>query len=962
MSDIQKLIELEIGFRDSISKRLDTVKASVETLSEKLKDAANIDSAKPIEIMDRKMVNSIKSAYRMEKALDATHRMLKDFGIEGLPDALKDLQQLNKMSDSDIKAFQNLAEKKIKHQEETILKKEQEQEIEEGIHKELNRRLSEVREEQDIVNTQFGTFKDLAGASASKLADMVGFGNEFSTAIGKAKSVFGIMNKLFLEPAKKRMERDKLYHYTVMKNGKLEHKFATYRNKTELKAIESVVKSRTKASKLGLKQAAQAAGAGGGGGAGAAAGAAAAGGGGGAGAAGIAGMLPALMTPVGAAVAAVAVAIGAVVAAALVMKKALTEASAVMEEFHTVNYNAVGGASALTEAVADLAGRHGFLVDEVKKSTKALAEQGFIVLDANGKMSAMFEKLSVKVAAYARTTGLAEEEVAKFLKTQRGIGVKTLADSEKPLLKLASAMQRYGFTTAEAGEILKATQGLMWKFNVTLGLGAKSADVLTSMMIKGGKAAKALGMDISVVTNLINEMSNDFTKFIVATGGKSLEGPEAALSALIDNINNVEEELKGKTAFERDIILKNVYDLDEQQLKWAARMKEDTIEWKKELEKTAIANGASQEEILKIQKMGAREYLKSVDSSEKLIANIEQAAKESNNNTDRMMNLLSDKVKAILIKLGVKLMPIFIKIGKVILDVFEKVYEFLFGDADSDIFSDARESIKDASLDVAKSMEDYAKESLEAAQLKELSNKYDKEEQALKKAREAGTINQVKYEESLKSLADRREALRKISAEMEEKAQAKAVKEWTDSANDTQKASNAIIAGMNKRKEDEKKGINKSKDWFDKSMDFLVDNSPVMSQVKALKQTFSGEKSFMEAQVDRFNNMLGVEKWVGRKLYNWATDANTKSKPPIVTNRENSDIAAEKVTEKQKEKSTLDERSINALEMLVEQLYQAEQQSRDQHKEQIGVLKTNASDVNGLAINTQSIGGMRSPR
>lgn len=962
MSDIQKLIELEIGFRDSISKRLDTVKASVETLSEKLKDASKIDSAKPIEMMDRKMVNSIKSAYRMEKALDATHRMLKDFGVEGLQESLKDLQQLNKMSDEDIKAFQNLAERKIKHQEEIKLKKEEEQEIEESIHKELSRRLSEVREEQEIVNSKFSTFKDLAGSSAAKIADMVGFGNEFSTTFGKMKSAFGIMNKLFLEPAKKRMEREKLFHYTVMKDGKLQHKFATYRNKAELKTIESVVKSRTKASKLGLKQAAQVAAGGGGGGGGAAVAAGAAGEAGGM--ASAAGMLPALMTPVGAAVAAVAVAIGAVVAAALVMKKALTEASTVMEEFHTVNVNAVGGAMAATEAIADLAGKHSFLVEEVKKSTKALIEQGFIVLDENGKMSSMFERLSVKVASYARATGLAEEEVAKFLKTQRGVGTKTLADSEKPLLKLANAMQRYGFSTAEAGEILKATQGLMWKFNVVLGHGAKSADVLTSMMIKGGKAAKALGMDISVVTNLLNEMSNDFTKFIVVTGAKSLEGPEAAMAALIDNIGNVENAMKGTTAFERDIILKNVYGLDEQQLKWAVRMKEDTIAWKKELEKTAIENGASQEEILKIQKMGAREYLQSVDSSEKLITNIEQAAKESNNNTDRIMNLLSDKVKAILIKLGVKLMPIFIKIGKVMLDVFEKVYEFLFGEGDADIFADARASITDASMDVAKSMEDYAKESLEAAQLKELSNKYDKEEQALKKARAAGTINQAKYEESLKALADKREALKQVSAKKEEEAQERAVKEWTNSANDTKVASDAIIAGMNKRKIDEKKAtggvigaMQTAGKWFSNAGDFLISNLPPANMIRAVGEYTNGEKGFWEAYKDQMIRGIPI---AGEIIYKNYVEEDKKL-PPIVTNRENNDISAEKVTEKQKEKSVLDERSVSALEILVNQQAEAERQRREDAEKQLNATKAGSSSE-GLPINQASSGGMRPPK
>jgi len=969
MSDIQKLIELEIGFRDSISKRLDTVKSSVESLSEKLKNASKIDT-KPIEAVDKGIMNSVRSAHRMEKALDVSHKMLKDFGVEGIPDALKDLQKLNKMSDDDVKTYQNLIDKKVKYQKEILAKKEEEQEVEESLYKNISRRLSEVREEQDIANAKFETFKDLAGSSAAKIADMVGFGNEFSTVVGKMKSVFGVLNKLFLEPAKKRMDRDKIFHYTIMKNGKLEHKFATYKNKAELKAIESVVKSRTKASKLGLKQAAQVAAAsgGGGGGGGAVTAAGAAGADGAGGMAGMASMLPALMNPAGIAVTAVAVAIGAVVAAALVAKKALSEASAVMEEFHTINYNAVGSASAITEAVADLAGEHSFLVDEVKKSTKALTEQGFIVLDANGKMSKMFEQLSVKVASYARTTGLAEEEVAKFLKTQRGLGTKTLAEAEKALLKLANAMQRYGFNTAEANEILKATQELLWKFNVTLGYGAESADILTSMMIKGGKAAKALGMDISVVKNLLNEMSNDFTKFIVATGGKSLEGPEAAMSALIDSIGNVEDALKGTTAFERDIILKNVYGLDEQQLKWAARMKEDTIAWKKELEKTALANGASQEEILKIQKMGAREYLKSVDDSEKLITNIEQAAKETNNNTDRIMNLLSDKVKAILIKLGVKLMPIFIKIGKIMLDVFEEVYKWMFGDGNGDIFKSARESIDEAFADVSKTMVDSAKESKDAAELKELSNKYDKEEKALREARalkvgEKGAINQVEYERGLADLAAKRKALSDLSTKMEEEAAQKAADEWRNAANDTMKASETLKIGMEKRNDKELKP-GKLQQWWETAKDAATMIAPgLVIGAKTLKtgyDVYQGNVGFGQAFIDQAKNVWGTAgdrlsipfKYLGTMLEN---------KNRVSLTRENNDVASEKVTEKQKEKSALDERAVSGIEALVNQQVEAERQRKEDAEKQLNATKATGSS-DGMPVNQTISGGMRSPK
>lgn len=707
-------INLELSLDDKITSKLNRVKDSILNLD---KDA-------------------VKSASKLNKTL-YTINELQRLGADNVQALRTQYAKVAGITEDQLQQLLDLAKaqddvNKLKKIEGNLLReanKEYDEMIQDGLEK--------IRVNTEIWKGRSEAVLGVLNSMGGSLSGLVGLGQEWSKTISTTSNILKLIDRFFLAGIKKRTSMSKKLYDIDIDGTKRTYQWKT---KVEKQFIQSVLRSRKKQAKdihkISMKELGAGGGAGGKGPGGPNAGALAeaAGAGGGGGMAFLASSGP----YIAAAMAVVAVAIGSVVGAVMLLNKSLQLAAEQFENFHTINYLASGGAQVLSESMFTLGMMGINTTEELQKAANAIASLGYSAITASGEMNKSFMAMTNLVANYTRITGLAENEVASFISMQRGLGATfagpggTLAS----LYRLTSAMKKYGITAGEASSILKSAKDATYKLAITFNMGAKAASAATAAYSRAAAAAKQLGLDVEDSANMLNNLKDNMLDFIVVTGGKSLEGPISGLAAIAENIDNIEKSLP-EDPLVRDILLKNVYKINEKDLKIAQKINKNFQEWQEDQLEAAIAEKKSKDEINRIQKLGVRDFLTAMEDVEDAASNIEKMAKESNNNIDRQWKLLKSMVLSVLGRVGSDLMPMFVNVGKILITSLSGLLEFVSGESLTGVegIFDVLSNAADSSSSFARAIDASAKASMQQLALDnsvlKLKEKYESEQRAI---------------------------------------------------------------------------------------------------------------------------------------------------------------------------------------------------------------------------------------
>jgi len=366
-----------------------------------------------------------------------------------------------------------------------------------------------------------------------------------------------------------------------------------------------------------------------------------------------------------AALAVVAIAVAAVVAAVKTAVKILEETSKVMEEFHTINFQLAGGQRQLAIDIADVTMTGQYLLKEVQSTVKALGEWGFTAEQLHESNM----KLVKTTAAFARVTGVADEIVAKFYKTQLGFG-STMKTSNKQLGYAMILMKEYGLTSADVSSILQSTTDISHILVQSFEYTAESVANATMAMGKLAASAKKLGIDVSEATAFYKELTTTAEKYIVATAGKSLfQGPTETLADLMKQSDQIENVVRALPVGMRSKFRQQLFGLNDKQTRMIMSMKEEHAKWAKAEKDAAKQRG---ETLTKLD-LSEEKFLKAAGKADDMIDNVENLAKQSNENFSRQMDLIKDKFLSIFIKLGAQIMPFVIEVFDFVAGVFDTI-------------------------------------------------------------------------------------------------------------------------------------------------------------------------------------------------------------------------------------------------------------------------------------------------
>lgn len=730
-------INLELSLDDKITSKLNRVKDSILNLD---KDA-------------------VKSASKLNKTL-YTINELQRLGADNVQALRTQYAKVAGITEDQLQQLLDLAKaqddvNKLKKIEGNLLReanKEYDEMIQDGLEK--------IRVNTEIWKGRSEAVLGVLNSMGGSLSGLIGLGQEWSKTISTTSNILKLIDRFFLAGIKKRTSMSKKLYDIDMDGTKRTYQWKT---KVEKQFIQSVLKSRKKQAKdihkISMKELGVGGGAGGKGPGGPSAGALAeAAGAGGGGAGSVMAFLASSGPYIAAAMVTVGVALGAVVGSLVLLNKSLQLASEQFESFHTINYLASGGAQVLADSIFTLGLAGVNTTEELQKAANAIASLGYTAITASGQVSKNFMAMTNLVANYTRATGIAEDQIAQFINIQRGLGNTFTGPggSLSGLYNVTLAMKKYGLTTVEASTLIKSATDITYRLSIIFNEGAKAATSATAAYLKVGAAAKQLGLDVAEAASLINKLSDNMLDFIVATSGRSLQGPIDGLAAIVENINNIEGALP-EDPLVRDILLKNVYKINEKDLAIAKKLSQNFDDWREDLLKGA----ESQEEIARIQKLGTKDFLTAMKETENAASEIEKMARESNNNINRQWDLLKSMALSILGKVGTMLMPYFVDIGKVILNTFASVYEWFTGAPIEGIdnFSQAIDTMSGKLTDYAKTIDKSAEASYKQVLLDESALKLREKFEAENK-----TIDD-KFIATMKRSIDNKELLAKLEGD-----------------------------------------------------------------------------------------------------------------------------------------------------------------------------------------------------
>lgn len=727
-------INLELSLDDKITSKLGRVKDSLSSVDKESK----------------------KFLKDLNKELYTIHEIRRT-GIKHFED------HIAKYAKSDIhkNELQSLIEKaKLQEVSEKSVKSETNDEVERG--KTIESYLKKEQELRDIKKEQYKALGGIVGAIGGKLISIVGLSVEWSKAAGTTTKAYGLLDELFLSGIKKKNDAQKKWIYKDKDGNIKEYAYKTRKEKYFIKKVlegrhrlvkdlEKIGKKGNVTGKVSGPPIAGGGGKAGGGGGGELSG------GGGFGAAGAIGRGAAT-----AGIAAFAIGLGAVIGAIALLSKSLMLAGTQFEHFHTINFNASGGAQVLSESVFRLGMVGTNTTEEIQKAASAISSLGYVAITASGDINKNFLSMTNLVANYTRATGIAEEQVASFMSMQRGLGTTFTGPrgTLSGLYRITTAMKKYGLTTQEASSILKSAQDITYKLAVTFNKGGQAANMAVSAYSRVGAAAKQLGLDVAESANLMNSMADNMLNFIVVTGGASLKGPIEGMAAIIEKIDDIKGALP-EDPLVRDILLKNVYKISEKDLKMAEKLKQNFASWKQDL----LAGEKSATKRQEYELLGAKEFLLSMEKSTEAASDIERMAKQSNNNIERQWSLLKSMVLSILGKVATDLMPTFVNIGKLLIGAVSSLAEFVTGVGLDGMegFFDVLENAGDSASEFAKAIDKSAQASYDQLALDEsfekLQQTYESKEQIIDEA----------FIDSMKASIQNKETLEKLELAKDKK-------------------------------------------------------------------------------------------------------------------------------------------------------------------------------------------------
>jgi len=520
--------------------------------------------------------------------------------------------------------------------------------------------------------------KQAMGGVVKGAADILGLGNAWDYVVGKWKKGKEVILKLSSLAAGKEINLVKRYLNMLVLRRLEEGLQAKHRRvadgdnvKGTMKQIEKGEKFLKLAEKMGkikrtttgAETAAGASKAAGGGGGGLNGIMGMFGGGGGGGAAATAGMrgMSTAMAGISAAAAVAAIAIAAVVAAvivAVVIVKAAIEmaklASKALEEFHTVNFKAAGGAKMLAMNTELVAQKHGVLREEALAATKALAEVGF----TSNVIRQDMDNLSGFVADFTRVTGVSSEVGAKFTRMFDVAGM-SIGDAKESMGAMTAAMEQYGLTSQDVTSLMEGFNNslqTMKSFHSD-----KTIKAYASALAIFGSAAKQAGVPVETAAQFMEALTKQVDQFILLTDGKSFADPIQGAAAAINKVEDIEAKIANVPAHMKGKmgqVYMDMYNLDAnmyQMLLKTGDMYDEFLVKQKSLGTKEV--------------MGREQWLATMEKGNEYAKNMAKMSEESNNNMTRMMDQIKDQVLSILAAIGIKLMPIFIGISKIILKV-----------------------------------------------------------------------------------------------------------------------------------------------------------------------------------------------------------------------------------------------------------------------------------------------------
>lgn len=180
------------------------------------------------------------------------------------------------------------------------------------------------------------------------------------------------------------------------------------------------------------------------------------------------------------------------------------------ELFHTANFRVIGSQEEIVKQTTAMRERYKVLAPEIDAATVALTEMGY-------KDQDIFD-LAGANANFTRTTGASAAATARFSKMMKGATKDTTAVKNQ-LLIATRYSKEWGVAGKDNDVVLQeVAQSALFMGSS----GGKSTEQYAQQLYKAAAAAKNLGIDVKVATDMVSKMK-DPLKTVAFLGGESLK-------------------------------------------------------------------------------------------------------------------------------------------------------------------------------------------------------------------------------------------------------------------------------------------------------------------------------------------------------------------------------------------------------------------------------------------------------
>jgi len=260
------------------------------------------------------------------------------------------------------------------------------------------------------------------------------------------------------------------------------------------------------------------------------------------------------------------------------------KATALFDEFASTVNESAGGMYNLVKATNEVSMITGVSYENVQKAASALIEYGYAV----GRSSEEIVRATTAISQFSRATGVGADVLADLRMKFEVVG-KAALEYERHIAGMIAVSKKYGLTAQHLSTVISSMSDAI--INIKFLYGVRGVEQYGKALLQMAAAARKAGVDLSVASQLMQELTANSMQYVVLLGGAAVFGTiEDKMRALRARVPIIRKQMEGIPIGIREQVMRQLYGIDSQQL----AVLEKAIEHEKEFNKimSEIGGGA----------------------------------------------------------------------------------------------------------------------------------------------------------------------------------------------------------------------------------------------------------------------------------------------------------------------------------------------------------------------------------